>query len=230
MPQKGVLSSTPDSRRRAPPSSIVTGALKALPSSSVNARAKALPSSTVNRPRKAPPSSIEDIDRRRRRAGISLGAMLREAQVKRATWRAAYVEPERTRRSTLDRLERALARLMSGDRAVNEGAAVLAYRAVIALAARDLGIDSAKAQTISCDFSAEKPNNPEWAAGARARRLAMYVLCNVLSVGKAGLAKAIGCSRQNVAQAVAAVEAMRDDDPRVDALLTRLAVDFGRDA
>ena len=51
----------------------------------------------------------------------------------------------------------------------------------------------------------------------------MYLAVAEFGLGKAALAKALGCSRQNVHQAVAAVEALRENDSGLDALLGGLA-------
>ncbi len=195
-------------------------------------RARTTGDLSTAKPRSTPVDlSIAAIERRRKASGISLARLLADARMDWRTWRAVCTSSRPVRRSTLERLQRALNRLASGDRETNEGATVLAYRAIIVVTMRAHGLDIVKyAQAMACDFSAEKPQNPEWATAARARRIAMYFLCDVLGVGKAGLAKAIGCSRQNVNQAVAAIEAARDDDGALDTLLNRLTAEFGRAA
>ncbi len=73
---------------------------------------------------------------------------------------------------------------------------------------------------VNQDFSGEEcPNDPVWRQAARLRRCAFYLLVEILHVGKADMAHAIGISRQAVHKGVAAVEAERDRDPQFDALM-----------
>ena len=165
--------------------------------------------------------SIEDIDRRRRRLGISVERLIGEARVTYFTWRHAMKGDMVTRSSTLARLDRALARLNAGERQQTEGALTRSYRHMVGLIAEWSGVDVAGAQAIAFDFSKEKPSSPDWIAAARVRRLAMYVLA-AAGERKADVARAIGCTRQNVMQAVSAIEALRASDAFVDTLLDRL--------
>lgn len=58
---------------------------------------------------------------------------------------------------------------------------------------------------------------------AEIRRIAMYVLVVEGAVASgAALARAIGCTKQNVSQALASIEREREDDPALDALIQKI--------
>ncbi len=167
--------------------------------------------------------SIQDIDRRRRKLGVSLQRLFGEARTDRRSWYDALRGRTQIRKSTLDRLDRALSRLAAGERQVTEGSLTLLYRTWVGIFARELGVDIAAAQAIACDFSAEKPQNPDWIAAARVRRLAIYTLACAFGQKNADVARAAGCSRQGVGKAIAEIEALRERDTALDAMLDRCA-------
>jgi hypothetical protein len=174
--------------------------------------------------------SITAINTRRVRAGISVTELMSEARLNPKTWDVARAHPERTRRTTLERLDRALDRLVVGDRApANRAAIGCLYELAVGVFAEKAGIDVAAALGVARDFAHERPQDDAWLACARVRRLAMYLVAGELNLGNAALGKVIGCTRQNVKQAVASVEALREE-PAIDALIravTRLVPTTG---
>lgn len=62
---------------------------------------------------------------------------------------------------------------------------------------------------------------------ARARRLAIYIVTVELEIPNADLARALGCSRQNVKQARDKVEDWRGD-AAIDALIAGVTATMGR--
>jgi hypothetical protein len=202
--------------------STIAGAGNALDLSIIGARKNAVDLSIVAGGRNAVDLSIVAIDTRRRKAGISIGRLLGEARVDRRTWHGAKANPSRVRRSTLERLDRALARLAAGDRGdASLGAIGMLYQLAAGVLAQRAGIDPQAVLKIARDFSYEWPQNNLWLACARVRRLAMYVVANELGLGNATLARAIGCSRQNIKQAVTAVEELREE-ASIDALIAEI--------
>lgn len=167
------------------------------------------------------PLSIEAIDRRRRKLGISLQYLLAEARVDRGTWYAAKLGRTQVRKSTLDRLDRALSRLAVGDKASVPATMMVLYRYLVGGIARESGVDVPAALAIASDFSSEKGRSVEWSALVRPRRLAIYLLASEFALGNANVAKAIGCTRQGVGKAIAEIEALRELDKVVDQLLAR---------
>jgi hypothetical protein len=192
-------------------------------SSTVKAAANSSGSSIIGVPPNSSGLSFEKIDARRRKLGISVERLIGEARVTYFTWRHGMKGDIRTRTPTLDRLDRALSRLAAGERQVTEGSLTLLYRTWVGIFARELGVDIAAAQAIACDFSAEKPQNPDWIAAARVRRLAIYTLACAMGQKNADVARAAGCSRQGVGKAIAEIEALRERDTALDAMLDRCA-------
>lgn len=99
------------------------------------------------------------------------------------------------------------------------GLAVL-HRLVMAVTALSSGNDPAAA--IGTDFAVQRPLDRQWLAAARVRRIAMYVLVREFDHSRADVARALGCTRQNVAQAVEDIE-LAAEDPDFAALLLRVA-------
>jgi hypothetical protein len=168
--------------------------------------------------------SIGQIEARRQKARLSLTALLGEARVHRETWRQARAGHQAMRRDTLQRLERALDRLVAGDRSSGSIAAIgRLYVFAIGVFAERCGAALDVVHGIATDFRHENPGSPEWLLSARVRRLAMYLIACQMKFGNAALAAAIGCSRQNVKQAVKSIEELRETEPALDALIARVA-------
>jgi hypothetical protein len=173
--------------------------------------------------------SIDKIEARRRKAGISMTALLGEARVNERTFRRSRRDKGAFRDSTLERLDRALDRLVVGERSSGNLAAIKQlYLLAIGVVAERCEVDVEAAHAMATDFRHENPNNPAWLNCARVRRLAMYLIANAMQFGNAALANAIGCSRQNVKQAVKSIEQLREAEPALDALIAKVAALAGR--
>jgi hypothetical protein len=180
--------------------------------------------STVNGAENRTDLSIDKIEQRRRRAAIGLTALLGEARVHRVTWYAARAHPDRVRASTLERLDRALSRMVVGERAEGNIAAIKKlYLLVAGVVAERCGADIAAVLATACDFSSERPQEESWLIAARVRRVAMYLIAGHMALGNAALGNAIGCSRQAVKKAVREIEDLREREPALDALIARVA-------
>jgi hypothetical protein len=94
------------------------------------------------------------------------------------------------------------------------------WNIMTALIARELGADPQN--VLAQDMTTQRPKNPAWLLAARIRRLAMYVAVVELEVSASTLARALGCTKQNVGQAIASVEDLRDDGV-IDKLLDECA-------
>lgn len=160
---------------------------------------------------------ITDIERERARKKISHATLCAGARVHAATWFYLRRGEQVPRASTLARLKAAIASVA----APKPNAIEAHYRAIMALLALLSSKDPEAA--LAQDFSVERPTVPAWLEAATLRRQAMYVAAVELQIGNADLGRALGCSRQNIKQARDAVEDARDKEPRLDALLDRVA-------
>lgn len=173
--------------------------------------------------------SIDKIEARRRKTAISVARLLAEAGINEKTWRRARRDKVQTRGTTLERLDRALDRLGQGEKSEAGRSSLLGhYLSIAGIFAHFCGADVAAVHAMATDFRNENPNNPAWLIGARVRRLAMYLIACELQYGNAALANAIGCSRQNVKQAVKSIEELREAEPALDALIAKVAALAGR--
>jgi len=180
--------------------------------------------SIVDGPENRADLSIDKIDARRKKLRLSIARLLNEACVHRQTWADAKARPDRVRKATLERLDRALDRLDNGERAPIQPAAIAKlYLFAACMVAARCGADVAAIRAMALDFGNEKPNEEAWLFGARVRRVAMYLVACEWELGKAALANAIGCSRQNLFQAVKSIEELREAEPALDALIVQLA-------
>ena len=183
-------------------------------------------SSTVGVARRAPPaSSIVAIDRRRLALGLSHWQLCARAGVHPDTWKELRRQRRQPTFRTLRALQRALDDLETGEGVPRRTAATLFgfYRLIAQQVASSRGVAPADVVAALRDFAAEKPNSAAWLAIARVRRLAMYIVTVEFEIDNAALARAIGCSRQNIKQARDAVEDWRARDPEVAALIARIA-------
>jgi transcriptional regulator with XRE-family HTH domain len=160
---------------------------------------------------------IAEIERRRIALRLSQAKLCRLAEVDQVAWQRIRTNKQKPRQQTLVKLEAAL-----GGAAPRPTSNVI--KSYLLTVMRWLAEKTGHDPEIICeqDFSAERPNIPIWLAAARLRRMAMYILTVELQIGNAELARAIGCSRQNVKQARDSVEDIRAA-PHLDALLERAA-------
>jgi transcriptional regulator with XRE-family HTH domain len=158
---------------------------------------------------------VRDVDARRRRLGLSNAGLCRRADVHPTTWLYLRRGEQRPSKETLTRLNAALDRHAHGGEGQARSYGQNLYRLVVTYLARFSGFDVATAQAAAFDFKTQKPQDPEWLALARLRQLAIYVVSVEMQVGNAELARAIGCTRQNVFKARNVVEDRRDLDPRL---------------
>lgn len=77
---------------------------------------------------------------------------------------------------------------------------------------------------MSADFSVERPRNPAWLAASHVRRLAIYVLAVEVGVPRNAIAAAVGCTKQNVSQAITDGENARDEDPTITRAIERVSL------
>lgn len=156
------------------------------------------------------------LDRARDAAGLSHGELCRRAGVDATNWCRIRKGQHPPRAETLKRMRGAIAGEDGADRLPLIAAM---HRLAMILLAIESGaaVESVMAQ----DFSVERPTNADWLRAAHLRRYAMFVVTVDLGVGNAALARALGCSRQNVMQARRFVD-HAIDDPAIDALLSRV--------
>jgi transcriptional regulator with XRE-family HTH domain len=161
--------------------------------------------------------AISAIERRRETLKISRAALCRAAGVDPVTYfRVTSGRTKNLQRQTLDALDAALDALA--------GRPPPPPLAVIAAFHRSAMIELARAQkldpeaVLAADFSKQNSVNRAWLAAARVRRMAMYVTVTSLAISSSALARAIGVTKQNVGQALAQIEDLRDAET-IDRLL-----------
>jgi hypothetical protein len=167
-------------------------------------------------------SSIEAIDQRRNKLVLAHAQLCRRAGISEPMWWELRHGHRRPADRTVRRLEQALDELAAA-RPPRQPAVVvrLLFSHVAADVARRRGVPCDG--PISLDFGYNSPRDPAWLAMAQVRRLAMYVLAVEFDIANADIARALGCSRQNVKQARDAAERWRDEDPAADALIEAIA-------
>lgn len=158
---------------------------------------------------------VKDVERRRRALGVSHAALCYGAGVHYRTWAYLRAGAQMPKGDTITRLRNALVNL-NGKPGADHILAL--HRAAMALAALLTGKDPAV--MLAQDFSAERPEWPDWLAASRLRRLTVYVLTVELGVKNAVVGRAIGLSRQRVKQMRDEVEDLRDADPGIATLAT----------
>jgi hypothetical protein len=152
--------------------------------------------------------------------------LLRASGLDRGTWQDLRANRRSPKPRTLERLQAALA---GAPRKASPAMILAFYRALMALLARETGADPDL--MLAQDFSSEKPNNPVWMQAARLRRIAIYITAVELAIdSNAEIGRAIGCTRQNVSQARAQVEDLRESNLVTAALIAKCAARVtGRD-
>lgn len=170
---------------------------------------------------------VTAIERQRRDKGLSHTKLLAAAGVHPSTWFFLRRGEQAPRAGTLDRLEAAIGQ---AGRAVEPAAlknvilATVRVAETVIVSALDAGANGAgttRAQSLPL-VQALDPRCRRATALRRSRRrvLAVYLVAVELELGNAEIARALGCSRQNVKQLRDAVEALRDD-ARADEFLER---------
>lgn len=86
----------------------------------------------------------------------------------------------------------------------------------------------ALAGVLAQDLSVQRPRNPVWLQAARINRMAIYVIAVELELKNAELARALGCTRQNVKQARDDVEDWREAERKVERALTAVSISVKR--
>jgi len=166
--------------------------------------------------------SINEIDRRRAALGLSHSELCRLTRLDHNTWWSLRRGLSQPHKGTIKRLTEAL----DGRRPPEPmGPAMVKtlYRLAVFSLAKERGENARAVLVIATDFTSEKPRDPAWLAAATIRRLAMYLVTVEFEVTNADLARAIGCSRQNVHQARKSVEDMREQDAGLEAVLVEVA-------
>lgn len=70
-------------------------------------------------------------------------------------------------------------------------------------------------QVLAEDLTVQRPRNANWLQAARINRMAIYIIAVELELENAELARALGCTRQNVKQARDDVFDWMDEDLKV---------------
>lgn len=160
---------------------------------------------------------VAEVERERARVKMSHATLCARAKVHAATWFYLRKGEQAPRAGTIDRLKAAVANA----RPPKPSTAAAQHRSIVALLALLAGEDPEI--MLAQDFTAERPTLPGWLKAATIRRQAMYVAAVELQIGNADLGRALNCSRQNIKQARDSIEDARDKDPRLNALLDRVA-------
>lgn len=160
---------------------------------------------------------IVEIERERRQKKIPHAVLCTTARIHPSNWYFLRMGQQQPRAATLARLAAAV----SSARVPRPSGAAAQHRSIVALLALLAGEDPEI--MLAQDFTAERPTLPGWLKAATLRRQAMYVAAVELQIGNAELGRALHCSRQNIKQARDSIEDARDKDPRLDALLDRVA-------
>lgn len=161
---------------------------------------------------------IAEIERERARKKIPHAVLCARARVHPSNWYFLRHGQQAPRASTIERLKAVVASMA----APAPSGAAAQYRSIVALLAILSGEDPET--MLAQDFSAHQtPTLPGWLKAATLRRQAMYVAAVELQISNAELGRALNCSRQNIKQARDSIEDARDKDPRLNALLDRVA-------
>ncbi|MBX3580094.1 MAG: hypothetical protein KF723_23065 [Rhizobiaceae bacterium] len=165
---------------------------------------------------------LADIEARRVATGVTVTALERAAglatrhyyKLLRGVWPATP--------ATLARLELALRRARKGVGPVDRHGELveIAYRTVLALAARELGADGSKAQV--SDPGRRATQDPAWSQAAAARELAVYLLHCGCGLSQTDVGAAAGMTKQAVSTAVKRIEDRADEGSAFAAMVERL--------
>jgi transcriptional regulator with XRE-family HTH domain len=162
---------------------------------------------------------IIEINRDRARLKMSHGKLSRRAGLHVSTWRSLRKGQQAPKARTITKLRNALATgILTADHEASTALAL--HRLIVANLAHAVG-ENIEAM-IDADFSTERPMNPTWHKAAQLRRWSIYVLTVELEVSNVVIARALGCTRQNIKQARDAVEDKREADAKLDAALREL--------
>jgi hypothetical protein len=166
---------------------------------------------------------LKRIETLRKQDEISIARLCAEARIHPNTYRELRLGNCVPLDITLVKLTKALERIRAGHEAEVERKIIQSFvRLLTSDFATRGGLDPVV--VLSQTFESEKTNDPTWLGASRCRRQAIYVLVEVLGVGKAKVAQAIGITRQAAHKTVAAVECERMRDAAFDAFM-QAAVD-----
>jgi len=162
------------------------------------------------------------IEARRIELGVTITALERAAglatrhyyKLLRGVWPASP--------ATLARLKMALQQARKGVAAPDRPAklAEIAYRTVLALAAREIGTWAGAAQV--SDPSRRATQDPAWVEAAEARELAVYLLHCGCGISQTDVGAVAGMTKQAVSQAVQRIENRADEGSAFAAMVERL--------
>jgi hypothetical protein len=155
---------------------------------------------------------LAEIEERRVALGVSVSALERAASIGVNHYHALRSGDHQPRPALTARLKLALQRFKlrlscAEDR---EFAVAVAYRALIAMAARELGEDPASVH--AQDPGRRATHNPAWMRAAEVRRLAVYLLNAGCGFTQTDTARAAGMTKQAVSLACRAIEDRRSDE------------------
>lgn len=161
---------------------------------------------------------LKRIETIRKQEEISIARLCAEARIHPNTYRELRLGNCVPLDITLVKLTKAIERIRAGQEAEVERKIIQSFvRLLTSDFARRGGLDPAV--VLAQTFESEKTNDPVWLGSSRCRRQGIYILVEVLGVGKAKLASAIGLTRQAVHKTVAAVECERMRDSSFDSFM-----------
>jgi hypothetical protein len=167
---------------------------------------------------KDPPQRFASLNRRRIANGIGVAELLARARVHREVWFACGSRPETVRASSFERLENALDQLITEAPETETRLIAVTYRATVCLICTLTGTDPG--DVLQQDFRVQRPTDPHWLSAARYRRLAIAVLA-LAGVERPLIKNALGCTRQNVQQAIAWATEEGERHPETAGLIHR---------
>lgn len=139
---------------------------------------------------------IAIIERQRVSFGLSHADLCSRAGVRKDTWQEIRAGRRSPLARTLDKLEAALAD--KPRRRPPHAVKALHQRTVLDLCKQ---LRAPLSSVLAQDMTAQRPSNKAWLQAARINRMAIYIVAVELVVGNAELARALGCTRQNIKQA-----------------------------
>jgi len=169
--------------------------------------------------------SFAAIERQRKAAGVSVMTMLGRAGVARSTWaaiRSGQAADHPRRQITLQRLAATLDPAWNWHVPMQPAALRAFVRVVEIVLAERINADVAVLAALGSQSS--HGQRPHVNAG-RLRAIALYVLAVEIEINNAELARAVGCTRQNVNQTRARIEGLREA-AAADEFLDRFAADM----
>lgn len=143
-----------------------------------------------------------------------MATVLRLANADRRTIAAAQRGVHRLRLSTARKWDLAVTRALGG----RDGDAVQFAVASVVVHLAGAGRLDPRA-ILGHDLSVQRPNNKQWLEAAQLRRCAVYLLVVEFGFERSAIGRALGCSRQAIAQAITWAEERCDADPALRALL-----------